>query len=127
MEGDFQITSKLKRPIPKAPYEAIKNEVLGKKYSLSLVFVGNTISKKLNAIYRNKDKPTNVLSFPIDKTSGEIFIDLKKVESELKIFQTNLEDHVTHLFIHGLLHLKGLEHGSTMEEQEKKLCKKFKA
>lgn len=81
---------------------------MGEKYELSLVFCGPALSKRLNKTYRDKDHATNVLSFPISKTSGEIFIDL----ATLKGFS------VKHLFIHGCLHLKGMEHGAKMEKLE---------
>jgi ssRNA-specific RNase YbeY (16S rRNA maturation enzyme) len=109
-EKTFSITNKTTRAVPRAPFVEIKNKVLGEKYELSLVFVGKSISHKLNLQYRDKDKPTNVLSFPLSKTSGEIFIDLSFKEHS-PIF----------LFIHGLLHLKGMQHGATMEREEKKL------
>ena len=109
-ESTFSILNKTRRATPRAPFLYIKDKVLGKKYELSLVFVTPSISHKLNLQYRDKDKPTNVLSFPLSKTSGEIFIDLSFKEHS-PIF----------LFIHGVLHLKGMQHGATMEAEEKKL------
>lgn len=99
----------------------IKDKVLGKKYELSLVFTNKTLSRKLNRIYRGKNKPTNVLSFQISKTSGEIFIDLDTARKEYKKFGMNFKEFVKFLYIHGLLHLKGMDHGRKMEEAEKKL------
>lgn len=95
--------------------DKIKAAVLGQKYELSLVFCGNALSKKLNRIYRNKDKPTNVLAFPLSKTSGEIFINHESLHafSELE------------LFVHALLHLKGMRHGAKMESRERQLLKLF--
>ena len=99
------------------PFANIKDSVLGKSYELSLVFIGETTSRKLNKQYRQKDKATNVLSFPLDKKSGEIFITPSVAKKE--------GHSVGFLFIHGLLHLKGLEHGDTMERAEIKLRKIF--
>jgi ssRNA-specific RNase YbeY (16S rRNA maturation enzyme) len=87
----------------------VAEHILGPSYELSLVFCGNALSRKLNASYRGKDYPTNVLSFPLSKSSGEIFINLSK----LGPFS------VPALFIHGCFHLKGMEHGRTMEKAEK--------
>src|SRR3990167_5378075 len=92
-------------------FEKIKNKVLGSDYELSLVFASDTLTRRLNRAYRGIDKPTNVLAFPLSKTSGEIFIN----RARAKPFSVN------YLFIHGLLHLKGMEHGDTMERAEKKL------
>jgi len=91
--------------------DKIKDYILGKEYELSLVFCKNALSRKLNRIYRGKDKPTNVLAFPLSKTSGEIFINSQHLDGFSPL----------HLFIHGCLHLKGMQHGRRMEEAEKKL------
>ena len=93
----------------------IKDYVLGKDYDLSLVFCDNRLSRRLNRTYRGKDKPTNVLAFPISESSGEIFINLKKLDGFSPLF----------LFIHALLHLKGLEHSAKMESEEQKLFQLF--
>jgi len=122
----FDITDKTRKgKLPRLPFEQIKNHLLGKKYDLSLVFIGDKSSRNLNKKYRKKDYPTNVLSFPIDKDSGEIFINLRKTEREAKNYGHSVKKHVAYLFIHGLLHLKGMDHGSTMESTEKKVLKKF--
>ncbi|MCI0533577.1 rRNA maturation RNAse YbeY, partial [bacterium] len=55
-----------KRRIPNLPFGDIKNAVLGTRYELSLVFVGDILSRKLNLRYRNKNKAANILSFPLD-------------------------------------------------------------
>jgi probable rRNA maturation factor len=99
--------------------------VLGKDYELSLVFVGAAFSRKLNRILRGKDRPTNVLSFNLSKTSGEVFMDLGKIEKELKKFGMPMNKLCAYLFIHALLHLKGMEHGARMERAETKFLKKF--
>ena len=103
------------------PFTRLKNTVLGRDFELSLVFIDNTFSRRLNAQYRGKNKPTNVLSFPISKKSGEIFIDLVTAKKEAGVFEMSFQKFVTFLFIHGLLHLKGMRHGATMEKAEKKL------
>ncbi len=87
-------------------WEKIKNEVLGETYDLSLAFVSD------------KQSDHNVLSYPLSQDSGEILINKKQAK---KSGHTPLE-----LLIHGLLHLKGLEHGSRMEREEEKLIKQFK-
>ena len=125
-EKNFSITNKTKSTLPRVPFAKMKDAALGKNYSLSLVFIGESQSRKLNFSYRKKNKPTNVLSFPIDKNVGEIFITPSIVKKEMKIFDRKFQNLVGFLFIHGLCHLKGLEHGSRMEKAEMKLHKKFK-
>ena len=64
-------------------FEAIKKEILGRKYELSLVFATPQKIQKLNKIYRNINKPTDILSFPLSKTSGEIFICKDEAKKEI--------------------------------------------
>ncbi|MEX2013903.1 MAG: rRNA maturation RNase YbeY [Parcubacteria group bacterium] len=103
------------------PFKRLKNTVLGKKFELSIVFADPKLSRRLNRTYRNKNKPANILSFPLSKTSGEIFIDLVTAKKEMGKFDMPFEKFVKFLFIHALLHLKGMRHGDTMEQAEKKL------
>ncbi|KND47779.1 MAG: putative rRNA maturation factor YbeY [Parcubacteria bacterium C7867-006] len=121
----FTITNKTKGALPSVPFAKIKDIAMGKGYSLSLVFIGERRSKKLNGSYRNKNKSTNVLSFTLDKKNGEIFITPAVVKKQTKKFGRNFQNLVAFLFIHGLMHLKGMDHGSTMERAEQKLRKQF--
>ncbi|MBU1159715.1 rRNA maturation RNAse YbeY [Patescibacteria group bacterium] len=94
----------------------IKNYALGKNYNLSVVFAGDKLIKNLNKKYRKKNKSTTVLSFPLSKKDGEIFLNKNLTKKQDKDY----------LFIHSLLHLKGFEHGLEMEKKELKIMKKFK-
>lgn len=114
-----------KGTLPRVPFLELKRAALGKNYELSLVFIGNTRSRRLNKTYRDKPYPTNILSFPISKTSGEIFINIPLVKKEAKKFNRTFPNFVGFLFIHGLFHLIGMEHGARMESAEKKLRNKF--
>ena len=111
---------------PSLPYQKIKEEILGKRYNLSLVFIGKTRAVSLNNKYRNKTYTPNILSFPLDTTSGEIFITPELARTECKKFGMTPKGYIGFLFIHGLLHLKGHAHGDTMERAEKKYVSKFK-
>jgi probable rRNA maturation factor len=124
-EDKFSITNKTKSTLPRVPFVNIKNAVLGKNYSLSLVFIGKKRSLKLNSSYRGKNKPTNILSFPLDKNCGEIFITPELAKKESVMFSRKPDNFIVFLFIHGLMHLKGMQHGSRMEEAECKLRKRF--
>jgi len=121
----FDVTNKTKSKPPRLPFCEIKNFVLGEEYEISLVFIGDIRSRKLNNQYREKDKPTNILTFPLDEASGEIFINLHCAKSEAPKFELSPKNFVGLLFIHGLLHLKGFAHGSTMENEERRIQKKF--
>ena len=125
MSPNFTITNKTKSTLPRVPFASIKDAGLGLNYSLSLVFIGEKESEKLNFSYRGKKKPTNILSFPLDKKSGEIFITLSVAKKEASKFDRNFSNFIAFLFIHGLMHLKGHLHGDTMERAESKLRKRF--
>ena len=114
----FGRTILAKGALPPLPWKAIKEAVLGKGYRLSLVFVGDARSKELNLRYRRKNKPTNVLSFPLEKNEGEIFLNLRQIRREEKKFGVPFPKLAGRMFIHGLFHLKGHTHGSMMEKQE---------
>ena len=110
---------------PKIGYEKIADFALGKKYELSLVFIGEKTMKNLNFRFRQKNKTTNILSFPLSKKEGEIFICLRLAKKESEKVSYNFDKYLKFLFIHGITHLKGFDHGSKMEEEEEKTRKKF--
>ena len=114
-----------KTPLPAIPLQPIAEAVFGSNYELSLVICGDKLSRQLNRALRGKDRPANVLSFPLDKTMGEIFINARRIKSEAKKLNQTARARYLHLFIHGLLHLKGLDHGSRMDKQEQQLLAKW--
>ena len=106
-------------------FALIKDEVLGKKYELSIAFIGKKKMQDLNNQFRKKNSPTDILSFTLDKNSGEIIFCFDEVKRKSKLFGKTPTQYLNFLFIHGLLHLKGMEHSSNMERKEKLLCQKF--
>lgn len=125
-EDNFKITNLTKSSPPRGvPFCNIKNTIIGKKFIVSLVFAGNSLSRKLNKKYRGKNKPANTLSFKIAKNEGEIFIDLRASRREAPRRGLTYKNFVTQLFIHSLLHLKGMSHGSRMERYEMRWSKRF--
>jgi len=119
------VHSTLRRSVDTSGLSAIKEAVLGQRYDLSITFVGDARSRTANRMYRGKDKPTNVLSFPLDNTHGEIILNVPHIERECKKFGLSARGHLRFLLIHGCLHLKGHDHGGTMEQAETKLLHKF--
>jgi probable rRNA maturation factor len=106
-------------------FDKIKQDILGKDYSLSIAFVSEKKSREINKKYRNIDKPTNVLSFALDKNTGEIILCKNVIKKELEKFGRTLPQLVGFLVIHGMLHLKGMEHSSRMERAEDKYDQKY--
>lgn len=123
--GEVSITNRTRGRLPSLPLVLMKDEILGKEYSLSLVYVGEKKSKELNNKYRNKNKPTNILSFSLSGNSGEIIICPSVVKKEYKKWNKSFRDFLGFLVIHGMLHLEGMEHGSIMERLEQKYDKKY--
>ncbi|HAT86623.1 rRNA maturation RNase YbeY [Cohaesibacter gelatinilyticus] len=84
---------------------------------VSLVFSDNETVRELNAAHRGKDQPTNVLSFPIDEEAdplgpllGDIVFAYETVEREAEELAIEFSAHLTHLCVHGFLHLLGYDH-----------------
>lgn len=123
---DLTIESTIVAKQPNWPYRDIKTAILGKRYQLALTFIGTDRAKQLNQTYRQKDYTPNVLSFPLAETVGEIYICPKIAAREAANFDLTPRQHIAFLFIHGCLHLKGLDHGATMDKLEQKYMRKFK-
>lgn len=89
---------------------------------LTIRFVDEAESQRLNRDYRGKDKPTNVLSFPFESPPGvtlpllgDLIICHAVVAQEASEQDKPLSHHYAHMVIHGTLHLMGYDH---IEEQE---------
>jgi len=84
---------------------------------VSIVFSDNKMIQELNLKYRNKDYPTDVLSFPaeMDHFLGDIVISLEKAKEQGQDFKKEVEM----LLVHGLLHLLGYDHETNEEDYEK--------
>jgi probable rRNA maturation factor len=94
---------------------------------LSLVFTGDEEMRAINSQWRGVDKPTNVLSFPASEVApggmaeqmlGDIVFARETVEREAALEGKRFEDHLTHLMVHGFLHLFGYDH---MNEDDAKV------
>lgn len=114
-----------KGKLPSLPFVDLRNAVFGPNYDLSIVFVNLETSQRLNRETRDKDYPTNILSFPLSKESGELVIQLSIARRDAPKFEMSYQNFLGFLLIHGLLHLKGMDHGSRMEKEEKKFTRQF--
>lgn len=114
-----------KGKLPRLPFVSMKDAILGKSYELSIAFVNPKKAQEINKTYRDKDYVPNVLSFPLTEKSGEIFICKSVVRKTAREHNYTYENFLGFLVIHGMLHLKGYDHGSTMESLEDKWKKHF--
>jgi probable rRNA maturation factor len=121
----FNITNTTKAKLPSLAFADMKDAVLGKKYELSVIIVTKSVIQKLNKEFRDINKPTDILSFPLSDDFGEMYINPDMTKIEAKKFGRDYENFFAFLFIHGLVHLKGFDHGSTMESIEARFRKKF--
>tara|TARA_R100001086_G_scaffold96512_2_gene47985 strand:- start:3200 stop:3649 length:450 start_codon:yes stop_codon:yes gene_type:complete len=89
---------------------------------VALLLADNDVLHSLNHQFRSKDKPTDVLSFPADPMDrpmlGDIAVALGVAKEDATAQNKTLADHLTHLLIHGYLHLLGHDH-ETDHEAEK--------
>jgi probable rRNA maturation factor len=122
---NFSITKTVRSKVPRIPFSDIASAILPNDYDLSLVLIGDALGKKLNKEHKGRDYPTDILSFPLSDTGGEIFINVRKAERKSNKFNHTPTKHIKYLFIHGCLHLAGYPHGSTMESLEQKYLEKF--
>lgn len=112
--------------LPRVPFLEIKEAVLGKRYSLSISFVSPQKAQLLNKTHRSKLYIPNTLSFTLSKTSGEIVLCQSQIKKEYKKFDMSYRTYLIFILIHSMLHLKGMNHGSTMEAKEEKYLSLFR-
>lgn len=110
-----------------------------KEVTMTLTLCGKTRIRTLNRQYRQKDKITDVLSFPVhenlrpDKKNrqknlahldlGDLVICREKAFSQAKEFEITYEQEIVHLAVHGFLHLLGFDH--EISPKEEKIMEKY--
>ena len=124
--GFVDIRTTYRGPTPRLPYREIAEAILGQQYELSLVISGDRLARRMNKAYRKKNYRPNVLSFPLSRKEGEIFLNAACATREATRYQTTLKKRLALLYVHGCCHLKGLDHGRTMESLEQAILKRFK-
>lgn len=114
-----------------------------KAVAVSILLTDDASIKTINRKHRGKNKPTNVLSFPQYDTLddfkasrepmlhlGDIIVAYETVAREAKAESKTIQDHFTHLLVHGFLHLLGYDHmndrdAGVMESLEVRILKKI--
>lgn len=128
-----KIPLSLRSLISRVVKSTLENENFGKDAEVSVSFVDNETIHKLNLEYRGKDKPTDVLSFPmtdgdeengdIDLSTGavmlgDIIISAEKAMEQANEYGHGIEREICFLAVHSTLHLLGYDH-ETSEDDEK--------
>lgn len=128
LDVDLQIAVEADNLPSQADFElwartAIGNSMDEAELTIRLVEIAE--SQQLNNMYRGKDKPTNVLSFPFEAPDnialpllGDLVICVAVVEQEAIEQQKTLSAHWAHMVIHGCLHLLGYDHIIDEEAEE---------
>ena len=100
---------------------------LGGAQEVSFLLADDARLRRLNRDYRGQDKATNVLSFPAEdgfapgeadagpRLLGDVVLALETLEREAAAQSKSLPDHVSHLAVHGVLHLLGYDHEDAAE------------
>lgn len=107
----------------------VLNKLKCKNWDISVLFCSDAYIKNLNKQYRNIDCPTDVLSFEQGETyidedgsnrfnSGDIVISLDSLKFNAQEFEVGLNEELKRLLIHGILHLKGMDHSDNSPDQE---------
>jgi len=137
---DRQLIIDFQKTLNKISNEIYKNSDLintNKLNSVSVLFAGDKKIIELNSRYRKINLPTNVLSFPsfIERNKeiflGDIIFSAETIFKEAKREKKSCNNHLIHLFIHGILHLLGYDHqteenAKIMEGLEIKILKTLK-
>ena len=129
--NDEQDEIKLKQDInellEKVVEECLEIEDVGTDFEVSISFVDDADIKDLNKSYRNIDKPTDVLSFPLydgqedtpyTPLLGDIVISLETAKRQSEEFGHSIEREVAYLTAHSMFHLLGYDHLEEDEKQE---------
>ena len=90
------------------------------EYEISLLITDDETIRQYNKEYRNKDRATDVLSFPMEDEVmlGDIAISYDTAKRQAEEAEINIDRETAFLFIHGLLHLLGYDHETSKEDEE---------
>lgn len=97
-----------------------------KELIISVSFTNNTNIQRLNKKYRRVDEPTDVLSFAMNekfpddrlKLLGDIVISVEQATNQAKVINAPLNEEISLLLIHGILHLLGYDHDSKKKREQ---------
>lgn len=123
----IEVDNNIEEILEKVVKECLLLEKESTDYEISISLVDNEEIRDLNREYRNIDRETDVLSFPLDEDFGEvpilgdIVISLEKALEQSKEYNHSLVREVAYLTAHSMFHLMGYDH---MGENEKKIMRK---
>ena len=131
---DIEPNNKYEKTIKKVLEQCFKEEKIeNSKLSITITLTNPENIQKINKEYRNIDKPTDVLSFPMfekqeleekikkqnfehEDILGDIIISIQKVEEQAKEYEHSFERELSYMVVHGFYHLMGYDH---IKEEDK--------
>lgn len=137
-ENNYPLEASYEDTMKRIASLALKMEGLEDQYEVGLTYVSKDEIKDLNREYRNIDKVTDVLSFPLiddfssDETLlGDVVISYEVAEDQAKEYGHSLEREIMFLFTHSILHLLGYDHIEDedrviMEERQSEILDELK-
>jgi probable rRNA maturation factor len=112
---------------PKKPLIDLANRIyaaekISRYMHVNVILCSDYIIKKLNTDFRDKARPTDVLSFNYDDEDfiGEIYISLQRAAVQSKRYGNTFGEEIEQLFIHGMFHLLGYDHETPTQRRRMK-------
>lgn len=124
----IKMTPDLRRLVKRAVLAVLDFEDFGRRAEVSVTFTDNEGIHALNREYRNVDRPTDVLSFPLSDGEdydtdgdavllGDIVISLERAQTQAEKYGHSFEREVAFLTVHSMLHLLGYDHETSPEDE----------
>lgn len=140
----FPLTKKIiERAVESAVrFTKMKSKMRGADLRIDVLLVSDKTMHKINLARRGKDKPTDVLSFPLlmweegvkypEIDLGELYLAPAYIKRQPEVAETTLKEHALFLTVHGILHLLGYDHmiakeRGEMESLEDRIIKSLEA
>ena len=131
-QDKIELTTALRNTVKKAIIAALDYQEIDFPVEISVTFTDNEKIHQLNKEYREKDAPTDVLSFPMFENGeieyddesdepcalGDIVISLEKAVEQAEEYGHSLEREASFLAVHSVLHLLGFDHEVSEEDDE---------
>lgn len=129
LQEKLAVTEEMESLITRVVDRTLQEKTVTKDGEVSIALVDNEYIHELNRKYRDKDKATDVLTFPMDDLAaeeeyvvlGDIIISLEKAREQAEDYGHSLERELAFLTVHGVLHLLGYDHE---EESARELMEK---
>ena len=122
-QKEVKVPTGLRMIVRRCCNAVLRTEEFDSSAEVSVTFVNNEQIKELNNKYRQKNVPTDVLSFPMGKDGvydedpatgvkilGDVIISLEKAQEQAQKYGNTLQKEISHLTVHGVLHLLGYVH-----------------